>query len=121
MGGAKLITHAPTPHIAIPTTAGTGSEVTDVTVITNTSNDEKMMIKQPKLMPSVAIVDPMLTMSSPKKVTAATGVDALSHAVEAYLSKRAQPMTDTLALTAIQLITSNLKIAYENPKDYKAR
>lgn len=121
MGGAKLLTHAPTPHIAIPTTAGTGSEVTDVTVITNTSNDEKMMIKQPKLMPSVAIIDPVLTMSSPKKVTAATGIDALSHAVEAYLSRRAQPMTDLLALKAIQLIVSNVKKAYDLPKDYDAR
>lgn len=121
MGGAKLVTHAPIPHIAIPTTAGTGSEVTDVTVITNTSNEEKMMIKQPHFMPAVAIVDPMLSMSSPKKVTAATGVDALSHAVEAYLSKRAQPMTDTLALSAIELIVSNLKTAYDEPKDYAAR
>lgn len=121
MGGAKTITNAPAPHLAIPTTAGTGSEVTDVTVVTNTSNDEKMMIKASQIMPTVAIVDPILTMSSPKKVTAATGVDALSHAVEAYLSKLAQPMTDTLALQAIELIASNLKVAYENPKNYEAR
>ena len=121
MGGAKDAAISPVPHIAVPTTAGTGSEVTDATVITNVSNDEKMMIKQRAFMPAVAIVDPLLSMSSPKKVTAATGVDALSHAVEAYLSKRAQPMTDNLALSAIKLIVSNLKRVYENPNDVKAR
>lgn len=94
MGGAKPVEPPPIPHIAIPTTAGTGSEATDVTVITNTTNDEKMMIKHPAFMPTVAIVDPTLTMSSPKNVTAATGIDALCHAIEAYLSKKAQPMTD---------------------------
>jgi alcohol dehydrogenase class IV len=121
MGGKKMATVPSIPHIAIPTTAGTGSEATDVTVITNLSNDEKMMIKQPAFMPVVAIVDPLLTMSSPDKVTAATGVDALCHAVEAYLSKRAQPLTDTLALSAITLIVKNLKRAYENPEDVEAR
>lgn len=121
MGGKKLATVSPVPHIAIPTTAGTGSEATDVTVITNLSTDEKMMIKQPAFMPTVAIVDPLLTMSSPDKVTAATGVDALCHAVEAYLSKKAQPLTDTLALSAIQLIATNLRKAYQNPKDINAR
>ncbi|MCZ2257379.1 iron-containing alcohol dehydrogenase [Sporosarcina sp. G11-34] len=121
MGGVKDAAISPVPHIAVPTTAGTGSEVTDATVITNVSNDEKMMIKQRAFMPAVAIVDPLLSMSSPKKVTAATGVDALSHAVEAYLSKRAQPMTDNLALSAIKLIVSNLKRVYENPDDVEAR
>ena len=121
MGGEKMATVLSVPHIAIPTTAGTGSEATDVTVITNLSNDEKMMIKQPAFMPAVAIVDPLLTMSSPNKVTAATGVDALCHAVEAYLSRKAQPLTDTLALSAITLIVSNLKRAYENPEDIEAR
>lgn len=121
MGGAKNISISPVPHIAIPTTAGTGSEVTDVTIITNTKNDEKMMIKQPQFMPAVAIVDPMLSLSSPKKVTAATGIDALSHAVEAYLSKKAHPMTDIFALSAIRLIVTNIKKAYECPNDIAAR
>ena len=121
MGGKKMATNPSVPHIAIPTTAGTGSEATDVTVITNLSNDEKMMIKQPAFMPAVAIVDPLLTISSPAKVTAATGVDALCHAVEAYLSKKAQPLTDTLALSAITLIVKNLKRAYEYPEDIEAR
>lgn len=121
MGGAKNISISPVPHIAIPTTAGTGSEVTDATVITNTKNDEKMMIKQPQFMPAVAIVDPMLSLSSPQKVTAATGIDALSHAVEAYLSKKAHPMTDIFALSAIRLIVTNIKKAYESPNDVAAR
>lgn len=121
MGMAKVAAAAPVPHLAIPTTAGTGSEVTDVTIITNTENDVKMMIKQPAFMPAVAIVDPLLSMSSPKKVTAATGVDALSHAVEAYLSKKAHPMTDVLAMAAIKLIVPNLRKAYADSEDAEAR
>src|SRR5699024_1662399 len=113
-GGAKIAAVAPIPYIAIPTTTGTGSEATVDTVIMNTRHDVKIMIKHPAFLPGVAIVDPILTQSSPNSVTAATGVDALSHAVEAYLSKCAQPMTDTLALSAMQLIVDNLQTAYEN-------
>ncbi|WP_138420383.1 iron-containing alcohol dehydrogenase [Aquibacillus sediminis] len=121
MGNQKIATKAAIPHIAVPTTAGTGSEATDVTVITNTSNDVKMMIKQPAFLPEVAIVDPLLTISSPKHVTAATGVDALSHAVEAYISKKAQPMTDMMALSAMELIVKNLQTAYQDGDDVDAR
>lgn len=121
MGGRKLAEKLPVPHIAIPTTAGTGSEATDVTVITNTSNDVKMMIKQPAFMPALAVVDPMLSMSSPKHITAATGVDALSHAIEAYLSKKAHPMTDTFAISAMKLIIPNLQKAFQNGEDIDAR
>jgi alcohol dehydrogenase len=121
MGGKRLAQKAPVPHIAIPTTAGTGSEATDVTVITNSSNDVKMMIKQPAFMPSVAIVDPLLTISSPKNVTSATGVDALSHAVEAYLSKKAHPMTDTMAISAMKLIVKNILNAYNEGDNVDAR
>ena len=121
MGLKKLATVSPIPHIAIPTTAGTGSEATDVTIITNTTNDVKMMIKQPAFLPEVAIVDPILTVSSPKHVTAATGIDALSHAIEAYLSKHAHPMTDTMALSAMNLIVNNILSAYEDGKDIDAR
>ncbi|CAM5214828.1 Alcohol dehydrogenase class IV OS=Ureibacillus acetophenoni OX=614649 GN=SAMN05877842_11786 PE=3 SV=1 [Ureibacillus acetophenoni] len=99
MGGKTPIQHAPIPLIAIPTTAGPGSEVTNVTVITNTSEDIKMMIKHNAFLPKVAIVDPLLTTSSPPSVTAATGIDALCHAIEAYISRRSQPLTDTLALS----------------------
>ena len=121
MGGKRLVEHKPIPHISIPTTAGTGSEATDATIITNTSNNVKMMIKQPLFMPDAAIVDPLLTISSPKSVTAATGVDALSHAMEAYLSRRAQPMTDMLALSAIEKIVKHLKLTYEDGSNLEAR
>ncbi|MCL6517345.1 iron-containing alcohol dehydrogenase [Alicyclobacillus sp.] len=121
MGGRTPIPNAPIPVIAIPTTAGTGSEVTDVTVITNTAEDIKMMIKHPAFLPAVAVVDPLLTLSSPPSVTAATGVDALCHAIEAYISRRAQPMTDTLALTAIDAIVKHLRRAHRDGHDVEAR
>src|SRR5699024_8544800 len=107
MGGKKIATHDPIPHLAVPTTAGTGSEATDVTVIDNTETKVKMMIKQPAFLPCSVIVDPYLSQTSPKKVTSATGVDALSHAIESYISRIAHPMSDTMALSAMQLITSN--------------
>ena len=109
------------PLIAIPTTAGTGSEATDVTVITNTNNGVKMMVKQLAFLPEVAIVDTLLTISSPQTVTAATGIDALTHAVEAYISRLSQPFTDVLALSAIKLIFDNIRLAYENGHDIEAR
>ncbi len=121
MKGKRMASTAPVPHIAIPTTAGTGSEATDATIITNTTNDVKMMIKQPAFMPAVAIVDPLLTISSPPHVTAATGVDALSHAIEAYLSRLSHPMTDTIALSAMKLIVENLVTTYKNGEDVNAR
>src|SRR5699024_12500578 len=82
---------------------------------------EKMMIKQQAFLPIVAIVDPLLTMSAPKSVTAATGVDALSHSIEAYISRLAHPMSDMMALSAMKLITKNLLTAYENTRDVYAR
>lgn len=121
VGNNKDFSEKPLPLIAVPTTAGTGSEVTKVTVIINTKTDVKMMLSKPELMPAVAIVDPILTLSCPPPVTAATGIDALCHAVEAYISKRAHPVTDTLALTAIDLIVRNLRRAYQNGDDIEAR
>lgn len=121
MHGKRVVSHPPIPLIAIPTTAGTGSEVTDVTVITNSKQDIKMMIKDPAFLPAVAIVDPLLTLSSPKNVTAATGIDALCHAIEAYISRRAQPMTDTFALAAIEGIMNSLQDVYEDGSDIEAR
>ncbi|UOF91361.1 iron-containing alcohol dehydrogenase [Fodinisporobacter ferrooxydans] len=121
MGGKTPIKKTPVPLVAVPTTAGTGSEATNVTVITNTAEDIKMMIKHPAFTAAVAIVDPILTISSPAHVTAATGVDALCHAVEAYISRLAQPLTDTLALSAIEAIGKNLRTAYQNGADIDAR
>lgn len=121
VGGKKLIQHEPSPIVAIPTTAGTGSEVTDAMVITNTKLNIKMMIKQPLLLPKIAIVDPLLTLSAPRSLTVATGIDALSHGIEAYLSQRAHPFTDELALLAIKAITANIYRVYRNGADVEAR
>ncbi|MBT2734047.1 iron-containing alcohol dehydrogenase [Bacillus sp. ISL-7] len=121
MGGKKKIENKPLPLIAIPTTSGTGSEVTAVTVINNTKDDVKMMIKDPAFIPEVAIVDPVLTYSTPPQVTAATGIDALCHAMEAYISRVSQPITDQLALSSIEMIVNNLRAAYQNGNDVKAR
>lgn len=121
MGSNRLFDKTPIPLIAIPTTAGTGSEVTSVTVITHTKADIKMMIRQPALIPYAAIVDPLLTISSPPQVTAATGIDALCHAIEAYISKRRHPLTDTLAMSAIQKIVNHIERAYVNGEDLVAR
>lgn len=109
------------PLIAVPTTAGTGSEATDVTVITNTKDDIKMMIKQPTLLPKVALVDPDLTVTSPPNVTAATGIDALTHAIEAYISRKSHPFTDSLALSAIKQMMENIQVAYQDGSNIEAR
>ena len=121
MGGKTVASVPPIPLIAVPTTAGTGSEATDVTVITNTKEDIKMMIKQHAFLPKVAIVDPMLTMSAPNHVTAATGIDALCHAMESYISKKAQPMTRIFSKSAIQSIVQNIKHVYNHGDDVVAR
>jgi alcohol dehydrogenase class IV len=121
MGGKRKIEHKPIPFIAIPTTAGTGSEVTGVTVIANTKDDIKMMIKDPAFIPEVAIVDPTLTYSTPQSVTAATGIDALCHALEAYISRVSQPLTDNLALSSIELIMKNLRTVYTDGQNKEAR
>ncbi|HFR4150123.1 TPA: iron-containing alcohol dehydrogenase [Bacillus cereus] len=115
------IENNPLPLIAIPTTSGTGSEVTSVAVITNKKTDVKMMMKHPSFIPKVAIIDPVLTSSLPPQITAATGIDALCHAIEAYISKFSQPLTDVLALSAIESIMKYLHIAYEDGHNMEAR
>ncbi|MDB4894137.1 MAG: dhaT 2 [Firmicutes bacterium] len=119
--GQDKVRLAALPHLAIPTTGGTGSEVTKFTIITDHASDVKMLIGSPHLIPTVAIVDPELTLSAPPRVTADTGVDALTHAIEAYISRKAQPMTDVLALSAIRLIAGNLRQAWANGQDLAAR
>lgn len=109
------------PVIAVPTTAGTGSEATLVTIITDTSTDVKMLIMSPYLMPAAAIVDPLLTLKCPRGITSSTGLDALTHAIEAYVSVKAQPMSDVLALSAVSLINKFLPRAWANPDDLEAR
>ena len=109
------------PIIAIPTTAGTGSEVTPFTIITDTRRNVKMLIGSPFIIPEVAIVDPSLTLTLPQDITAATGIDALTHAIEAYVSVKAQPMSDIFSLSAIELISGNLRQAWSNGNDIEAR
>ncbi|WP_110927279.1 iron-containing alcohol dehydrogenase [Bacillus massiliglaciei] len=121
MGKKVPIKRNPLPLIAVPTTAGTGSEVTNVTVITNTAQDIKMMIKHEAFLPCTAIVDPSLTVSTPPHVTAATGIDALCHAIEAYISRLSQPLTKNMAAAAIQAIMKHLRSAYQNGENLEAR
>ncbi|MBM6601617.1 iron-containing alcohol dehydrogenase [Priestia megaterium] len=117
--GTKQISKKGLPKILIPTTSGTGSEVTNISVLSLEST--KDVVTHDYLLADVAIVDPELTLSVPPKVTAATGVDALTHAVEAYISVNANPATDALALKAIRMISSSLRTAVENGKDKEAR
>jgi len=109
------------PVIAVPTTAGTGSEVTPFSIITDTRRDVKMLIGSPFLTPAIAVVDPQLTISLPQDITAATGIDALTHAIEAYVSVKVQAMSDVLALAAIELIAGNLEQAWSDGKNLEAR
>jgi alcohol dehydrogenase class IV len=119
--GANKVPGPGAPLIAVPTTAGTGSEATQFTIITDTKRDVKMLIASPHLMPHTALVDPMLTMSMPRGLTAATGIDALTHAIEAYVSVKAQPMSDIYALSAIELLAGNLRQAWANGGNRDAR
>ena len=109
------------PLIAVPTTAGTGSEVTRVSIITDTKKNVKMMCLDNAFMPRAAIVDYELSMGMPKGLTAAVGIDALTHAIEAYVSKKANMVTDMFALSAVNLIHTHLLTAYEEPDNKEAR
>ena len=109
------------PVIAIPTTAGTGSECTRFTVITDTERDEKMLISGLGALPLAAIVDYELTYSVPPRTTADTGVDSLTHALEAFVSKRANPFSDALAVSAMALIGRHIRTAYAEPRNAAAR
>jgi alcohol dehydrogenase class IV len=109
------------PVIAIPTTAGTGSECTRFTVITDTERDEKMLINGLGCLPLAAIVDYELTLTVPPRTTADTGVDSFTHALEAFVSKRANPFSDALALAAMDLIGKNIRTAYAEPNNHPAR
>lgn len=119
--GANKIPRPGAPLIAIPTTAGTGSEVSPFTIIIDTTRDVKMLIASPNIMPRVALVDPLMTLQMPQGITAATGLDALTHAIEAYVSVKAQPITDTLAIQAIRVISANLRQAWSNGDNLEAR
>lgn len=110
-----------TPLICIPTTAGTGSEATNIAVITDTERKIKMGIVDDRIAPKLSILDPELTQTLPPSITASTGMDALTHAIEAYTSKSASPMTDALALHAIRLIKEFFFEAVQNGSNMEAR
>jgi alcohol dehydrogenase class IV len=109
------------PIIAIPTTAGTGSEATRVAVITDTETHEKMLCMGLGLMPVAALVDFELTLTMPLRLTADTGIDSLCHALEAYVSRKANPFTDSIALTAMRSIYQNIRVACAEPSNRQAR
>jgi alcohol dehydrogenase class IV len=113
--------HAGLPIIAIPTTAGTGSEATRFTVITDEATNEKMLCAGLAYLPVAALVDYELTLTMPKRLTADTGIDALTHAIEAYVSRRANPFADGMALQAMRAIAPNLRTVFREPDHRKAR
>lgn len=109
------------PVVAIPTTAGTGSEVSRYVAITDPVRDVKMLLTSDFLLPTAAIVDPAPTVTMPAGVTAATGIDALTHAIESYVAKTAHPMSDAMGISAITGISSSLVRAFNQPDDMEAR
>jgi len=109
------------PFLAIPTTSGTGSEMTKNSVLTNRDKRIKKSVRSPYMIAAVALVDPLLTISLPPSVTAASGTDALTQAIEAYVGLKSNPLTDTLALRAIELLGANLPKAVHNGADVGAR
>ncbi|WP_123053221.1 iron-containing alcohol dehydrogenase [Clostridium sp. JN-1] len=117
----KVIEKETPPLVAIPTTAGTGSEATQFTIITDTKRNIKMLLKGSYLIPTIAIIDPVFSMTSPKGVTSATGLDALTHAIESYTSKLVQPMSEIFSISAVKKIFNNLLEAYNDGSNIKAR
>ncbi|MFC5699321.1 iron-containing alcohol dehydrogenase [Pseudomonas sp. GCM10022186] len=119
--GYDRLPNAPLPIFAIPTTSGTGSECTASTVFTNRQTLFKTVIVSPRLFPRLAILDAELTWKLPPAITAATGMDALTHAIESYVSRQANPISQALAIQAIRLIGANLRKAYFVGSDAEAR
>jgi alcohol dehydrogenase class IV len=119
--GENTITARSIPLIALPTTAGTGSEVTNIAILSDTSAQVKKGIVSDFLLPDIAIIAPEMTIYCPPSVTAASGVDALVHAIEAYLSNFSSPITDALAIKAMELISLALPKAYCKPDNMQAR
>ncbi len=119
--GVDLFPHRSAPMIAVNTTAGTASEITNCFIITDTKTNTKLIFEGANALADVAVNDPELMLTLPKSLTAATGMDALTHAIECYVSKLSFPLTDELALIAVRYIFENLPIAVEQPQDLKAR
>ncbi|HIW76521.1 MULTISPECIES: iron-containing alcohol dehydrogenase [Gordonibacter] len=119
--GSEILKADLPPFIAVPTTAGTGSEVTLVAVVADTQKHAKLSFTSYKLVPHVAVLDPALTASLPPKLTATTGMDALTHAIEAYTSIQKNPVSDAFAVKAIELIAENLPVACRDGANVDAR
>ena len=121
MRGLLKITHKLPPFFAVPTTAGTGSETTVAAVVTDPTTHEKNAINDPKLRPKYAVLDPELTLGLPPHITSTTGMDALTHAVEAYIGKSNVKSTENYAEKATKMIFDNIKTAYSDGKNIEAR
>lgn len=121
VGTGRTMTKAPLPFIAIPTTSGTGAEVTKNAVISDAAAGYKASFRSDRLLAKVAVVDPELTITAPQNVTAWSGMDALTQLIEAYLSKKAQPVTDALALSGMKSVAVGLLRAYRDGGDIEAR
>ena len=119
--GYHKVSNAGCPLILVPTTAGTGSEATKVSVITDTDRNIKMMMLDEHLQADVAIVDYELSVSMPKTLTAHVGIDTFSHGLEAYVSRKANPLTDPISLSCLQLCSKHLVNAYANGDNIEAR
>jgi alcohol dehydrogenase class IV len=119
--GAYLMRGTPLPHVVLPTTAGTGSEVTNCAVIRHAELGRKVYFLDDRLIPNAAILDPQLTAGLPRGLTGSTGLDALTHAIEAVVSKTANPISEGLALQAIRMIAEHLPAVIERPADLEAR
>ena len=117
--GAVRFERAPLPLVLVPTTAGTGAEATRVSMLS--VGGQKAIIVSPQLVPSAAVLDPNLTLSLPPSVTASTGIDALSHALEALMSTNSSPFTDAASLSAVSVIARWLPVAYREPSNLEAR
>ncbi|WP_372949714.1 iron-containing alcohol dehydrogenase [Mariniphaga sp.] len=121
IGKGKKLEEKPLPFIAIPTTAGTGAEVTKNAVIHSTEHNVKVSLRSPLMFPDVAVIDPELTLSMPPEITATTGMDALTHLLETFVSNQANPFIDMFCIEGMRRISVSLKKAHENGDDLKAR
>ncbi len=121
IGNARPLENDPLPIIALPTTAGTGAEVTRNAVLTAPDHQVKVSLRSPKMLPTAAIVDPELAFDLPRALTASTGLDALTQLIEPFLSSRANPMTDALCREALPRVGRSLRIAFHKPNDAAAR
>ncbi|HEV7927725.1 MAG TPA: iron-containing alcohol dehydrogenase [Verrucomicrobiae bacterium] len=121
IGAGKALTEPSAPFIALPTTAGTGSEVTRNAVLASPEHRQKISLRAPSMLPSVAIVDPELTWGVPPATTACTGMDALTQLIEPYVCVRANPMTDALCVEGMPRVARSLRIAFEDGRQAGAR